>query len=106
MKIENDMPKWAKMTRDQDIDLNKDLFSVFLEGDSHPEDAAIEMLQCLFDKHRILDENGEVLSASLEMLREFGVIGIQSDYIDYDSKVIPIFVVQKFIFLMKSPDWL
>jgi len=105
MKNENNAPKMAKLTRTQDLNLTNDILSAFLEGESHPEEMAVGLLQYILDKHNILDEKGIAMVANLENFRLFGIKGIRSNFIDHNNKIIPIFVIIQMLCLLRSPDW-
>lgn len=103
---ENNMPKMAELTPEQDLNLGNDIMTTFLDGESHPVSDAVALLQYIFKRNKILDEDGNVFVASLDLFPSFGIIGMKSDFYSKTNKLIPIFVVFRTFLIMKSPDWL
>ncbi|MBC8987739.1 hypothetical protein H9X96_18400 [Pedobacter sp. N36a] len=101
----NKSQKMASLTKSQELNLTKDILCHFGVGVSYYDEFAKDLLQSLLDEHNILDEEGNVLVASLDNFEDFGIVGFRSNYIDLENEEIPIFVIGHVHYLLKSHDW-
>jgi len=102
---ENNMPKMAKLTESQELNLTKDILCYFPEGVSYNDEFAVDLLQSLLNEHNILDKEGNILVASFDNFGDFGIVGFRSNYIDLENEETPIFVIGHIHYLLKSHDW-
>jgi hypothetical protein len=94
-----------KTTPQDDLSLGEDIFYLFPEGESYTQQYAIEMLDFLLRKHKIMDEGENPLPVTLDIFPRFGIIGHKSMFIDKKGKGTPILTIVKTTIVLNSPDW-
>ena len=106
MKPKKNITNLANLTAETELRLNKEILTAFLVGESYQQHIAVEMLQYLLDKYKVMNDDGEILIADLELFPQFGIKGIKSDYINSRNKITPIFVILDTKLILRSKDWL